>query len=1003
MLLDCFEASEDSRLGVPLMLCFLCLILRRTAIGLPALLLLLLAPALARAGGPKYVAGTSFFNPGVLGTPIHWAGGQVNYYVDQGPLNSSISNQQATAMVDAAAALWSVVPTAGVTLNDMGALNEDVSGANIVVSGNNFTVANEQIGQLGQIAQPADVTPAATSYPLGIIFDADGSVIDALFGTGASQPTSCQKNGVWVWIDNVNPDATIAHGIILLNGLCATNANLIEMMTYELERAFGSILNLDSSQVNPTALVDEIPGGTDGWPIMDPLIGVCGPSGGNCIPDPSILHYDDIAALNRIYPITAQNLASFPGKQLTALNTISIQGTVTFRTGYGMQGVNVVARPLDENGNPLYQYTVTFVSGAYFNGNHGNPVTGGIDSNGNLLTMWGSNDPSMQGYFDLSGIPLPPGTATANYQVTFEAINPLYILTDSVGPYLDGQVTPSGTLQAVSVPGMSAGMTQSLTVDVADSAVGGYQDAIGTQASPRPMPSSGLWCGRLSQVGQSDWFSFPVRGNRTFTVVTQALDETGMPTENKAMPTVGVWDAFDAVGAATIGAGPGMNGLATGETWLRVSSIADDLVRVGIADQRGDGRPDYTYNGWVLYADTVQPRRLPASGGPIVIHGTGFRLADTVLVGGQSAVVTSISPNEITAIAPPAATGVTGSVDVEVDDLPLFYAAAIVSGGISYDSGKGDALTLLTAPANTVPIGTPIPFTVTALGPNLTPAGGVTVIYTVTSGTATLSCGMPVCSVTASGDGRGTINVTAVDGTWSIVTAALTNGSSLQAQFAGGTPPVLASLTPQLSLAAGATFTWTVQALVLHSGLPLTGQSVAWQMPGSGIVSLGSTAAITNTSGIATEILTVGPLTEGQQVSATACLNGTSQCIVFNAFGSRPELASLEPVSGISQSLSLQSTPSQITLRLLDTDGNPMAGGSVALYQALHAWAPPCPAHGVCAQAPLLATQSATATSAIDGTVAFTPATLPGVATNLLGLAVAGDTAAVSVAVEQHP
>ena len=975
--------------------------LRRATPAWPALLLLL--PAAVRAGGPKYVAGASFFNTGVLGQPIHWAGGQVNYYVDQGPLNSAISNQQATAMVDAAAALWSAVPTAGVALTDRGQLNEDVNGANIVVSGTNFAVANEQISQVGQIAQPADVTPSATGYPVGVIFDQDGSVIDALFGTGASQPTSCQHNGVWVWMDNINPDATIAHGIILLNGLCATNSNLIEMMTYQIERAFGRILNLDSSQVNPTALADEIPGGTDGWPIMDALSGVCGPAGGNCVPDPSILHYDDIAALNRLYPITAQNLASFPGKELTAANTVSIHGTVTFRTGYGMQGGNVVARPLDANGNPLYQYAVTFVSGGYFNGNHGNPVTGWTDANGNLLTTWGSNDPSMQGYFDLSGIPLPPGVTTANYQVTFESINPLYILTGSVGPYLDGQVTPSGTMQAISVPGMSAGSSQTLTVTGADSATGGYQDAIGTQASPRPMPSSGLWCGRLSQVGQSDWFSFPVRGSRTFTVVTQALDETGAPTESKAMPAIGVWDAFDPAGATAIGAGPGMNGFATGETWLRVSSIADDMVRIGIADQRGDGRPDYTYNGWVLYADTVQPTHMPASGGPIVIHGMGFRLADTVLVGGQPAVVTSISPNEITAIAPPAATGVTGSVDVEVDDLPLFYAAAIVSAGVSYDSGTGDALTLLTAPSNTVSIGTPIPFTVTALEPDLSPAGGVTVIYTVTSGTASLACGKPVCSVTATGDGRATINVTAVDATWSIVTASLTNGSSLQAQFAGGTPPLLASLTPQLSLAAGATFSWTIQALVLKSGVPLTGQSVAWQMPGSGIVSLGSTAAITDQTGIATEILTVGPLTEGQQVSATACLNGTNQCIAFNAFGSRPEYSILEAVSGTAQSLSLAATPSQITLRLLDTDGNPMAGGSVALFQALYAWSPPCATHEVCAQGELMATQSATATSAIDGTVAFTPASLPGVATNLVGLAAAGDTAAVSVAVEQHP
>jgi hypothetical protein len=957
---------------------------------LAGLAILALSPTAALAGGPKYVAGVTYFNPGAIGQPIHWTGGQVNYYVDQGPLSGSVTNQQATAMVDAAAALWSAVPTAGVNLKDMGPLNENVSGSNIAASS-------------GAITQPADVTPTATNYPLGVIYDADGSVIDAIFGDGASQPTSCRNNGVWVWIDNVNPDATIAHGIILLNGLCTSTSNLLEMMSFQLERAFGRILGLDYAQVNPGALQNGESGGTEGWPVMQPLSGACDPSGGICIPDPTVLRFDDIAALNRIYPITGKNLASFPGKEITVANTVSIQGTISFRTGVGMQGVNVVARPLDSDGNPLYQYTVSFVSGSYFNGNHGNPITGWTDANGNRLDTWGSNDPAMQGYFDLSGMPLPPGMTTANYRITFEAIDPLYILTNSVGPYLDGQVTPSGTLQAISAPGLSAGMSETLTVNVPDSAAGGYEDAIGTQASPRILPASGMWSGRLSQIGQSDWFTFPVRGGRTFTVVTLAEDETGAPSNTKAMPALGVWDAYDPVGSPAIGAGPGMNGLATGESWLRVSSSADDMVRIGISDQRGDGRPDYAYNGWVLYADSVQPLRLPTSGGPIVIRGMGFRLADTVLVGGQPAVVNSISPNEISAIAPPAAGGVTGSVDVEVDDLPTFYAAAILSGGVSYDSGAGDALTLLTAPLNTVPIGVPLPFTVTALGPNLTPAGGITVNYTVTAGTARLACGLATCPVTATGDGRSTMNVTAMDGTSSVVTASLTNGSSLQAHFNGGNPPVLTLLTPQLSIAAGATVTWPVQALVLNNGVPAGGQSVAWQTTGNGITALDSTAAITNTAGIATNSLTVGPLTEGQQASSTACLNGTSQCVTFSVFGARPEYASLEAVSGTAQSLSVQGTPSQINLRLLDMDGNPMAGGSVVLYQALYAWAPPCAPHGVCAQAELLATQTSTATSAVDGTVTFTAASQPGTATNLLGLAVSGSSATLNVAIERHP
>jgi hypothetical protein len=986
--------------------------LRRLAAWLLALLALL-APGRALAGGPKFVAGTSYFNAGVVGQPVHWANGQLNYYVDQGPLNGSVTNQQATAMVDTAAALWSAVPTAGVTLTDKGSLGEDVSGANIVVSGSGFTVTGEQLNQLGVIAAPADVAPAATGFPVGVIYDADGAVIDAVFGTGASDPISCEFNDVFMWVDNVNPDATMAHAVIVLNGRCATDASLLAMMSYDLERAFGRILGLDYAQVNPGARTNGELNGTLGWPVMQPEpTAYCGPDGPACIPDPTVLRWDDIAALNRIYPITASNLASFPGKRITAASTVSIQGTISFKTGLGMQGVNVVARPLDASGNPLYQYTATFVSGAYFNGNHGNPVTGWVDSNGNVLTMWGSNDAAMQGYFDLSGMPLPPGATSASYEVTFETVSPMYIYADAVGPYLDGSPEPSGTLAAISVPSLSAGGAQTLTINVDDSAAGGYDDAIGTQAAPRALATSGQWSGRLSQVGQTDWFTFPVRGSRTFTVITGALDETGTPTNAKAMPALGLWDAFEAVGSTAAAAAPGLNGLATGESWLRVATSGDDVVRLGIADERGDGRPDYTYQGWVLYADTVQPPRLPASGGAIVIQGMGFRPTDTVEVGGQAALVTSISPNEITAIAPAAASGVTGSVDIEVDDLPVYTASAVIRGGLSYDSGTGDALTLVTAPMNTVPMGVPEPFTVTALDSNLTPAGGVSVVYTVTSGMATLSCGQQSCTVRTTGDGRATMNVTAIDSTWSIVTASLTNGSNgLQAQFQGGTPPVLASLTPTLSMAAGATVTWTTEALVLNNGLPLSGQTVIWQTATSGITAQKATASLitssgsatTNSSGIAALALTVGPLTEGQTVTATACLNGTSQCVTYTAFGARPEYATLEAVSGASQSLTVSGTPSQITLRVLDMDGNPMAGGTVALYQALYAWAPPCPAHGRCAQSELLATQSATATSAVDGSVTFSPAVLPGVATDLLGLAVTGDTGSVNVAIVQGP
>lgn len=948
----------------------------------------LLGPPSLTAGGPKFIAGVTYFNPAVVGQPVHWSAGAVNYYVDQGPLNSQVNHQQVTTMVDTAAALWSAVPTAAVMLTNAGTLDEDVSAANVIPGSAVFV-------------QPADVTPSAVNRPLAIVYDADGSVINALFGAGESDPSSCQNNGVLVWLDNIEPDATIAHAIILLNGLCAATTNQLTMMSYELERAFGRVLGLDYAQVNPGALYNGEFNGTLGWPVMQPMSGVCSNSGGNCIPDPNVLRYDDIAALNRMYPVTPANLSAFPGKILTAPNTISIQGNLTFSDGTGMQGVNVVARPLDANGNPLYQYTVTFISGAYFNGKHGNPITGFLDANGNPLTQWGSNDAALQGFFDLRFIPLPPGVTAANYQITFEPINPLYIHANSVGPYLDGSPAPSGTMPTISVPNLSAGSSQMLSIVIPDSASDGIPDAIGTEAAPRVLPGSGEWVGRLSQIGQTDWFFFPIRAGHSFTLVTQALDEQGAPTNTKALPVLGVWDAFDPIGSRAVGSVPALNGWATGETWLNVATPSDDVVRIGIADMRGDGRPDYAYTGWVLYADTVSPAHVPVSGGPIVIRGTGFHPEDTVKVNGFAAIVTSISPNEITAIAPAASTGFTGSADVEIDDLPLYYASAIISGGISYDAGNDDALHLVTAPANVVPIGVPLPFSVTALQPNLVPASGVTITFALASGAAQLGCGFASCSVTAAGDGTAGLTITATSSAPAVVTASLSNGSSLQAHFTGGPAPVLSALTPSLSVAAGAIITWPVQALVLSNGTPMSAQSVVWQ-PASGI-SVQGPAATTNANGIATQLLTIGPLAEGQQSTSVACVNGTTACASFTVTGARPEFASLASISGTTQSLSLSATPAQILLRLRDMNGNPMAGGTVTLYQSLYAWAPPCPPRGRCAAVQLLANQTSTAVSSLDGTVIFTPASLPGIATNLEGIAASGNTSSVPIAIEHHP
>jgi hypothetical protein len=154
------------------------------------------------------------------------------------------------------------------------------------------------------------------------------------------------------------------------------------------------------------------------------------------------------------------------------------------------------------------------------------------------------------------------------------------------------------------------------------------------------------------------------------------------------------------------------------------------------------------------------PPRLPATGGPIVIDGIGFRQNSVVSVNGVSATVTSVSPTQITAVAP-ASAGITGNVLAQVQD-PQTLGVAIIADGLSYDAQNGDELAIVTAPANTVALGVPLSFTVKAMNwNNQFPAAGVMVNYAVTYGSAALGCGQITCNVMTAGDGTATIPVSA--------------------------------------------------------------------------------------------------------------------------------------------------------------------------------------------------------------------------------------------------
>ena len=138
-----------------------------------------------------------------------------------------------------------------------------------------------------------------------------------------------------------------------------------------------------------------------------------------------------------------------------------------------MQGVNVVARWIDPSTNlPSHGYGASSVSGFLFSGNAGNPITGLTDALGNPYNEFGSSDPTLEGFFDLGGLPIPNGASTAQYQLSVEALDPLW--SAGVCPYDPAQVAPSGTFQPIVVT-VSAG--------------GEFEQDILMSGSAQPVPS----------------------------------------------------------------------------------------------------------------------------------------------------------------------------------------------------------------------------------------------------------------------------------------------------------------------------------------------------------------------------------------------------------------------------------------------------------------------------------------------------------------------------------
>ncbi|MGA9800270.1 MAG: IPT/TIG domain-containing protein [Terriglobales bacterium] len=906
---------------------------------------ILLWPQPLRAGGPRTIAGTSYFDPAVKGTPLTWSQGVVSYYTDRGNLSPLLPGASADAFVATAFSRWTSISTAAVSAIRAGQLAEDVSGANVSAAG-------------GTVTLPADILPSATNFPLAVVYDADGSVTNALLGEGAGGADSCFSNAAYGGVDSFSSDAHLQHALVILNGVCAQTSAQLPDVEYRLVRVLGRVLGLDWSQMNLNVFTrSPAPTSADyaGLTIMhamDPIN--CVPIS-ICYPNADQPAMDDRAALSRLYPVTPQNQAAFPGKQLFSENRVRIHGAVSFADANGqpaqpMQGVNVVARWIDPStGLPSRTFAASSVSGFLFRGNAGNAATGFDDSTGQLLSRFGSDDPATEGFFDLAGLEIPNAASSAQYQLSVEAIDPLW--SQPVGPYGPWQVLPSGTFQPLIVTISEGGDLQQDIVMQASALQTKDWFEPTSFAAPAALPPSGDWAGTLSGSGKADYFWFVAQSNRSLSVEVTAVDDAQAASVGKAQPVIGMWALADTgTTPAPANTALAFNSTNLGMTRLDATLQLSTAFRVGILDYRGDGRPDYRYLGRVFYADTAIPARARVDGSTaITVRGVGFGSNVTATVAAVAAPVLAASANSVIVTAPAMADGIQ---NIGLRDAAT-GASSTMTNVLTYGAGPSDTIKLIQGSNPATPVGgqAPNPIRVQVLAPDgATPVAGASVFFISTPASSLSACGgAGSCTVLTDDSGEASTRVTVLQAAVINVSVLLAPASyqtpkSVQATILGTTSSLdLSLLSPSAWVEQGATVDITLSARMLSGGEPIRNGTVNYQVvKGSG--TLASASAISDVNGFANTTLHLASIAGDVQVSACVA-PANLPCQLFSATAVPPSMLRLEPVGGGVQILPTGQNFQPITVRVTDSANptHPVLGAGVTFQVVVSrpATAPP--------------------------------------------------------------
>jgi len=253
-------------------------------ITLSVLLILLCIPYIALAGGPLTIINNQPVTYPDNGQPI-------NLHYDQGTLGTR-SKETADDIVNQAIILWNNVPTATVNLQQENNIPVDVTQ-------NNF---NDYLGRYADGINP-------------IIYDSDGTIIDALFGTGARKSVLGFAGSAYK-----SSTGSFTEGQAIINGFISISNS---RMTVVLAHEIGHMIGLDHAQLDSTQGLTSA-----NYALMYPI----------AYRNSISLHEDEVSTVSELYPEanTSSQFAKLTGSFLDMSNQAILGANIwvkEFNTG----------------------------------------------------------------------------------------------------------------------------------------------------------------------------------------------------------------------------------------------------------------------------------------------------------------------------------------------------------------------------------------------------------------------------------------------------------------------------------------------------------------------------------------------------------------------------------------------------------------------------------------------------------------------------------------------